>query len=70
MDISLFNLAAGLKKAGVFGGTFLVKDAAGTNNLVFPSMLSMKSSLIIRINDSFAYTKIDWIIRIIIIILS
>jgi hypothetical protein len=22
MDISLFNLAAGLKKAGVFGGTF------------------------------------------------
>jgi hypothetical protein len=48
MDISLLNLAAGLKKAGVFGGTFLVKDAAGTNNLVFPSILSIKSLLIIE----------------------
>ena len=40
MEISRFNLAAGLKKAGTFGGTFPIKDTAGTNNLVFPSMVS------------------------------
>ena len=40
MDIFRFNLAEGLKKAGTFGGTFSVKDTAGTNNLVFPSMAS------------------------------
>lgn len=44
MDISRFNLAEGLKKAGTFGGTFPIKDTAGTSNLVFPSKVSTISS--------------------------
>jgi hypothetical protein len=39
MEISLFHLAFGLKKAGFFGGTFSESEKLGTRSSVFPSMV-------------------------------
>src|SRR3989441_8759345 len=38
-EMSLFTLAAGLKKKGVVGGSLLVRLAAGTKRVVLPSTI-------------------------------
>ncbi|MFL6328272.1 MAG: hypothetical protein ACJ71P_14350 [Nitrososphaeraceae archaeon] len=38
-------MAEGLKKAGFFGGTRLVREKAGTSNMVLPSTVSPVSSI-------------------------
>jgi len=48
-EISRFNLADGLKKAGTFGGTLPESDEAGTNSLVLPSMVSTNSEELITV---------------------
>ncbi|HYZ50605.1 MAG TPA: hypothetical protein VE593_06940, partial [Nitrososphaeraceae archaeon] len=37
-------MAEGLKKAGFFGGTLLLRDRVGTSNFVFPSTVLPVSS--------------------------
>src|SRR3989442_2550667 len=39
IEISLFTLAAGLKKKGVVGGSVLVRLAEGTKRVVLPSTI-------------------------------
>ena len=39
--MSRLNRAEGLKKAGSFGGIFLVRDEEGISNLVSPSTVSI-----------------------------
>jgi len=39
IEISLFHLALGLKKAGFFGGTFSESENLGTRSTVFPSLI-------------------------------
>ncbi|MBV9178274.1 MAG: hypothetical protein JO297_14690 [Nitrososphaeraceae archaeon] len=47
--MSRLNLAEGLKKAGSFGGIFLLRDEEGTSNLVCPSTVSIIPSSSIAI---------------------
>ena len=43
--MSLLSFAAGLKNAGVLGGTFVRRDSLGTRRAVLPSHVGMNSSV-------------------------
>ena len=39
IEISLYHLAFGLKKAGFFGGTISEREMVGTMSIAFPSLI-------------------------------